>query len=226
MQVKIRKANVPQSKSLTVFQETAVSQIPERIEDVELDKSILDAAAYLGLPPLFIVESWVSYCSSRELYRYVHENVPLLKALNAIRNNKPLSQLVLNSCMYTLSPAERRAIENKHVNEKITSRSGELVERLFESANGVQAVKYTKDGEYVYDVPPSTDAAKYLLDRALGKPTATVETTLSPGKGAAIQNVIILPSNNRGDGPSVTEDAQYLDLSFNRDEEEEEEDGN
>lgn len=72
--------------------------------------------------------------------------------------------------------AEKYATAINRAEKRIADRLPELVDRLFELAEGVRVEELSLDGKSnVYQRPPDFKAASYLLDRILGKPTQAVE---------------------------------------------------
>lgn len=214
MKIKLKKQKNSSNGAL-VKARTEVSRFGS-LDDVRLDPTIMDAASYLQVPAFFIVESYITERCSSKLTMFICENPPLRQALAAIRDNRDLCKQITTQYGSMLTSRERRLIESRHIDAMIIPRAGELIESLFESAKGVSVRGYDKKGdEKIYDVAPSVEAAKYLLDRVVGKPISTVEGDIT-GKGTTVQNVIILPSNGRGDeklqeGRNTVIDAEFIE---------------
>lgn len=62
---------------------------------------------------------------------------------------------------------------------KIAAKLPWLVDKLLELAGGVQCERLLRDGTaVVYTEPPDRQAAEYLIDRIMGKPTQPVDVDL------------------------------------------------
>lgn len=68
--------------------------------------------------------------------------------------------------------------------QQIVDRLPDLIERMFELAEGitVQEVDKKTGGLKVYSRPPDREAARYLIDRILGKPTERQEISGPDGE--------------------------------------------
>ncbi len=76
---------------------------------------------------------------------------------------------------------------------RILPRVPDLVERMMELADGIRV--FDESGEAVFTRPPDRLAIEYLLNRAFGKPAATVHTSAEVGMESRV--VIVLPDNGR-----------------------------
>lgn len=71
--------------------------------------------------------------------------------------------------------------------KQIAARLPDLIERLFELADGIQVrERDTKGGEKIYDRPPCFKSLSYLIDRVAGKPKQSVEAEVSGASGGPI----------------------------------------
>ncbi len=60
--------------------------------------------------------------------------------------------------------------------KRIADNLPNIIDKLMELADGVTVQETGKDGsERIYDRPPDREAAKYLIDRIMGKPTERQE---------------------------------------------------
>ena len=66
----------------------------------------------------------------------------------------------------------------KMANGRISERLPEIIDKLIELGQGVEAIGYERGNgnPYVYSIPPNFRALEYLCNRVLGKPVD--ETTL------------------------------------------------
>lgn len=70
--------------------------------------------------------------------------------------------------------------------KRIADKLPDLVDRMFDLANGVLVEEHTIDGQpFVYQRPPDYKATAYLIDRIMGKPTERKE--VSGPDGAPIE---------------------------------------
>lgn len=80
--------------------------------------------------------------------------------------------------------SEKYATAINRAEKRIADRLPDLVDRLFELAEGVRVQEISLDGKpTVYQRPPDFKAASYLVDRIIGKPTQSVEAELSGAEG-------------------------------------------
>lgn len=79
--------------------------------------------------------------------------------------------------------AERFATAIQRSEKRIADRLPDIIDRLFELADGVEV----QDKERVYSTPPDFRAASYLIDRILGKPTQAVEAQITGKDGGPVR---------------------------------------
>lgn len=85
---------------------------------------------------------------------------------------------------------EKHAGPIARAEKRIADRLPEVVDRLLELANGVTVQETTPEGEErIYERPPDREAAKYLLDRIMGKPMQRQEHTGADGQALSIRIV-------------------------------------
>lgn len=84
--------------------------------------------------------------------------------------------------------AEKYAGQIAAAEDRIADRLPELVDRAFELAVGVQAVRWSQHGEKVYDTPPCIKAIAFLFERIAGKATQAVE--LNNGESGPLKIVV------------------------------------
>lgn len=83
--------------------------------------------------------------------------------------------------------AEKYARPIASAEKRIADRLPDLVDKLFELAEGVEV----QDKGKVYCTPPDFRAASYLVDRILGKPTQAVDAAVSgPNGGPQVIRVL------------------------------------
>ena len=70
----------------------------------------------------------------------------------------------------------------KQANGQISEKLPDIINKLIEIGNGVQAVGHARGNgeEYVYDIPPNFRALEYLCNRVLGRP---VDSNVLGGEG-------------------------------------------
>lgn len=64
-----------------------------------------------------------------------------------------------------------------------------IIDALLERAYGVQAIRETRLGDVVYNIPPDVKACTYLIDRILGSPLQKQEITGSEGGPLTVQHL-------------------------------------
>jgi hypothetical protein len=93
--------------------------------------------------------------------------------------------------------AERFAAKIASAEKKIADRLPEVIDSLFELAEGVTVQETDQNGrERVYTRAPDFRAASYLVDRILGKPVNQVEADVTSG-GEKVGVVFYIPDNGR-----------------------------
>ena len=84
--------------------------------------------------------------------------------------------------------AETYARPIRAAEDRIADRLPVLVDRLLDLASGVTVQEVGSDGEArVYTRPPDRQAAEYLLNRIMGKPTDRSEQDVSLRGGVVIE---------------------------------------
>jgi hypothetical protein len=79
------------------------------------------------------------------------------------------------------SKAELYAGDIRATEQYIVERLPSIVEKQYELSQGIKCSELTKDGIVVYDRPPDRQAAAYLIDRILGRPTERLEVDDASG---------------------------------------------
>lgn len=95
--------------------------------------------------------------------------------------------------------ADKYATAINQAERRIADRLPDLIDKLFELADGVTVMERDAHGrEKVYDRPPDFKAASYLVDRVMGKPAQKLEAehTGKDGEPLTLGYVILPPVMN------------------------------
>lgn len=97
--------------------------------------------------------------------------------------------------------AEKWATAINRAEKRIADRLPDLIDRLFELAEGVRVQEMTLTGApSVYTRPPDFKAASYLADRIMGKPTQVVDADVTTAGEKLPAPAVIALNHAYGDG--------------------------
>ena len=117
--------------------------------------------------------------------------------------NVPVGTSPVPAAIQVLTPREARDKADLYLLKNLPK----YLKQLHKRAMGVKAIRTTKEGSEVYEVPPDPETLRYLIDRALGKTPQRTEITSEEGGGVIF--VPWVPSQE----PKKLEEGNVIDVT-------------